>query len=127
MGLKIYKSGQGYHTRLWTGISIFALVATGCYVLYGQLAQAGILVQTLVPMAICVAFAGGLFWLLNNRKVADFLISAEGEIKKVSWSSRREIVSSTMVVISVVIIMMILLFLADFVFRYVLDQVFNIY
>jgi len=54
---------------------------------------------------------------MNKPAVADFMISAEGEIKKVSWSSRREIAVSTTIVIIVVVLMAVMLFAADMAFK----------
>ncbi|HAL45032.1 MAG: preprotein translocase subunit SecE [Planctomycetes bacterium GWF2_42_9] len=64
-------------------------------------------------MAIIGVF---LYWIVNKPTVADFLIAAEGELKKVSFSSRREIAVSTFVVIVVVFLMAAMLGTADFVF-----------
>jgi preprotein translocase subunit SecE len=55
-----------------------------------------------------------IFWLVNKPSVANFMIAAEGEMKKVSWSSRQEIVVSTSIVIVVVIVMATLLGTTDF-------------
>ncbi|OHB67799.1 MAG: preprotein translocase subunit SecE [Planctomycetes bacterium RBG_13_60_9] len=51
--------------------------------------------------------------------MADFLVAAEGELKKVNWSSRKEIAVSTIVVIIVVIAMAVLLGATDLVFSMV--------
>ena len=69
--------------------------------------------------------AGGLFmalsvlimWLMNKPTIADFMIAAEGEMKKVNWSTRQEITVSTIVVISVVVTLAVLLGVADFVLQ----------
>jgi preprotein translocase subunit SecE len=115
---KIYKRGQGYYTRLWSGLVVFAIAAGGCYVLWRKLTVLdNMWVKTLVPVGLCVAFGLLIFWLLNRRGAADFMISAEGEIKKVSWSSRREITVSTMIVICVVVLMAVMLFAADMTFK----------
>ena len=115
---KIYKRGQGYHTRLWSGLVVFAIAAGGCYVLWRKLTVLDNLwVETLVPVGLCVVIGLVLFWLLNRPGAADFMISAEGEIKKVSWSSRREITVSTMIVICVVVLMAVMLFAADMTFK----------
>jgi preprotein translocase subunit SecE len=58
-----------------------------------------------------------IFWLVNKPSLADFLIAAEGEMKKVSWSSRQEIAVSTFIVIVVVISMAVLLGTTDIGFR----------
>ena len=58
-----------------------------------------------------------VFWLVNKHSMADFMIAAEGEMKKVSWSSREEIAVSTSVVIIVVVLMASLLGVTDLTFR----------
>ncbi|MBE3143370.1 MAG: preprotein translocase subunit SecE [Planctomycetes bacterium] len=55
--------------------------------------------------------------MVNNPNIADFMISAEGEMKKVNWSTRQEVVASTIVVISVVIILAVLLGVSDYVLQ----------
>jgi preprotein translocase SecE subunit len=56
-------------------------------------------------------------WMVNKPNIADFMISAEGEMKKVNWSTRQEVAVSTIVVISVVIILAVLLGVSDFVLQ----------
>ena len=97
---------------------VFAIAAGGCYVLWRKLTVLDNLwVETLVPVGLCTVIGLVFFWLLNRPGVADFMISAEGEIKKVSWSSRREITVSTMIVICVVVFMAVMLFAADMTFK----------
>jgi preprotein translocase subunit SecE len=71
------------------------------------------LIQFGVPAALLAALAVFLFWMVNRRKSADFLIATEGEMKKVSWSSRKEIVGSTKVVIVATFILAGLLYAVD--------------
>jgi preprotein translocase subunit SecE len=120
MALAIYKRGQGYYTRMCSGIAAGATVALGCYQLYRKLEGATfqsttlkIVVQSLVPLAIFSGLAFLIYWLLNKPIIADFMIAAEGELKKVSWSSRKEITASTMVVIGVMLVMSVMLLLVD--------------
>lgn len=119
MSLKIYKRGQGYYTRLFTGLVVFAIVAMGSFVLYNKLQvwDISIWAQTLIPAGVCIVLSLLVFWLVNKPNIADFMISAEGEIKKVSWSSRQEIMASTVIVIIVVTAMAMLLMFADLAFR----------
>ena len=63
-----------------------------------------------------VVLAVLMFWIVNRPKSADFMIATEGEMKKVSWSSRREIVGSTKVVIITTLIMGGVLFGVDLLF-----------
>ncbi len=128
MAFKIYKRGQGYYTRLYSALVSFVIVAMGCYVLYGKLQVIdNIWVGSLVPAGVCLVCGLLLFWLVNKPSVADFMISAEGEIKKVSWSSRREIFFSTIIVICVVAIMAMMLWATDMAFQFLFRYVIKIY
>ena len=127
MNFKIYKRGQGKNSRLGTSLVAFAIVAVGCWNLYMKLQGTDPWVQTLVPVAVCAVFSGLIYWLMNKPVLADFLIAAEGEIKKVSWSSRKEIVNSTMIVIFVVVIMAGGLGLVDVGFQIFFDRIVNLY
>jgi len=70
---------------------------------------------------ITIGFLAGMFLLtfwvcFVNRKASDFFISTEGEMKKVNWSTRREIIGSTKVVIVFTLLMSLVLFMVDMVF-----------
>jgi len=119
MVFKIYKRGQGKYTRLCSAFAIAIIAGLGCLQLYKKLqaADLGLWVETMVPAGLFVVLAIFSFWLVNKQSFADFLIAAEGEMKKVSWSSRQEIAVSTFIVIVVVISMAILLGTTDLGFR----------
>lgn len=122
--LNIYKRGQAKNTRLWTAISVFVVGAYGCFVLHQKLsAMNNIWVETLLPFGLCAILGGVIAWLMNKPSVADFLISSEGEIKKVSWSTRKEIVSSTSVVIFVMLAVSIFLYVVDMGFVTLFDAI----
>ena len=128
MNLKIYKRTQGKNSRLGTAIVLFAIVMIGCWRLYQSLqAHDNVWIETLVPSSVAVIFAALIYWLSNKPTVADFLIAAEGEIKKVSWSSRKEITNSTIIVIFVVVFMACGLGAVDFMFRLFFQEVVNLY
>jgi preprotein translocase SecE subunit len=123
---QIYKPGQAKNTRLVTGISCGAIVGLGCWRLY-QILQGtdlSIWVITMVPVAVLVALGLLVYWALNKPSVADFMIAAEGELKKVNWSSRHEVFVSTVVVIVVVMILAVLLGVADLVYQIMFRQIF---
>lgn len=119
MHLKIYKKGQGKYTRLWSGFAGALITGLGCWRLYVLLngMDVGIWVETMVPAGLFAFFAGLIYWLINKPSVADFMIAAEGEMKKVNWSSRQEVATSTFIVICVVVFMAVLLGVTDLVFR----------
>jgi len=113
----IYKRGQAANTRLGTAFGIFIVAAYGCFVLHQKLQPLGnIWLETLVPIGLCAAIAGLIAWVINKPAVADFLIASEGEVKKVSWSTRKELTASTMVVIFVMLAIAFLLAVVDYLF-----------
>ena len=128
MEFKIYKRSQGYYTRLYAALISFCIVAVGCYVLYGKMQVIdNIWVNTLVPAGVCALFGFLVFWLVNKPSVADFMIAAEGEIKKVSWSSREELIASTVIVVFVVTSMAVMLWATDMGFQLLFRNVIKIY
>jgi len=100
------------------------VVAIGCWRLYEMLAATdwNAWIVFLVPLIVFVAAGVGIYWLLNKSSVADFMIASEGELKKVNWSSRKEVAVSTFVVIVVVVAMAMLLGATDMVFQLVFDK-----
>ena len=121
---KIYKPGQGKYTRLCSGFTIATIVALGCWRLYEKLGASidNLWVVSLAPVVVFAALGAVIYWLLNKPLLADFLIAAEGELKKVNWSSRRAVFVSTIVVIVVVFAMAALLGATDMVFQLVFRQ-----
>lgn len=113
---RLYKPGQGYWTRVLSGIGGGTLVLAGAAWAWGKLErvqentaywQAG------VAAGIIAVFGAVIFVLLNRPRIADFMIATEVEMKKVNWPSRREIVGSTIVVIVGTLLIALLLFGID--------------
>ena len=127
MVFDIYKSGQGKNTRLLSAFGLAIIAGLGCLELYKQLNAMDInmWVETLIPVALFAGLAFLIYLLMNKHKVADFLIASEGEMKKVSWSSRQEIIVSTIVVIIVVVAMAVLLGTTDLSFSMFFNWLFN--
>jgi len=124
MVFDIYKRGQGKYTRLCSAFGAAIIVGLGCLQLYKKLqaADLGLWVETMVPAGLFVALGLLIFWLVNKPTIADFMIAAEGEMKKVSWSSRKEIAVSTFIVIVVVILTAMLLGVTDLGFQMFFDR-----
>jgi preprotein translocase subunit SecE len=119
MGLSFYKRGQGKYTRMISALGGAAVVAIGCLQLYRTLdaADISLWVETMVPVGLFIALSVLMIWMINKPNIADFMISAEGEMKKVNWSTRQEVAVSTIVVISVVVILAVLLGMSDYVLQ----------
>lgn len=119
MGIGIYKQGQGYWTRMMSAVGGGMLVASCAMWLWGQLQTVDVPFDQIYLMggvAAGVMLFGGLlvYWLVYAKvATSEFLIATEGEMKKVNWSSRKEILGSTWVVIAVSFIIAALLFVVD--------------
>ncbi len=115
--LEIYKRGQGRYARTITFVAAMVIALGGAAALSRKLEGYALpAVQFGVPALLFVALGLFMFWIVNRPKSADFLIATEGEIKKVSWSSRKEIVGSTKVVIVATFILAGILYAVDAVF-----------
>ena len=60
-----------------------------------------------------------IFWLVGTRpSTCEFLIQTDGEMKKVNWSTRREVLGSTWVVIGASVMIAGILYVVDLAFQW---------
>lgn len=86
----------------WSSVPIFPLI-------YLQAGVAGVLIA---------AGAVVVFWLVGmNARSVDFLINTDGEMRKVNWSTRKEVIGSTQVVIVASFLIAAVLFAVDLGFQ----------
>ena len=121
----VHKPGQGYWTRTMTAVCAGVLaVATGAWVwnklgvfdysfdrIYAQAVGAAITILIIGMFA---------YWLVGRKRASvEFLIATDSEMKKVNWSTRREIVGNTWVVVGVSFIIAMILFFTDLLFAFI--------
>lgn len=124
----IHKPTQGRTTRIATGAGAALLIALTLHFLLTQVPAwfftdvatrqrvgpwwtGGVVVLGLVLSAIA--------WrLINKPDNAEFLIATDSEMKKVSWTSRKQLWGSTKVVITFMLMIALILFMVDLVFHY---------
>lgn len=121
-----YKPDQGARTRNGTVIGVGVLIVWGVYFLYDQLAvfeggdPLSMAISKGIPLLVGVVLGAVAWWIVYvHRKTGDFMVATEGEMKKVSWSTRREVIGSTKVVIAFTLFLALLLFFVDIVFQFV--------
>ncbi|NLF33032.1 MAG: preprotein translocase subunit SecE [Planctomycetes bacterium] len=85
--------------------------------LKGILAGTPAVVEFLLPVAVGLAVTYWVFAIVYRSTRADFLIATEGEMKKVAWSSRKEVIGSTKVVVFATFILAAMLYVVDIVFQ----------
>jgi preprotein translocase SecE subunit len=119
---RLYKPTQGYWTRMLTAVGGGAVVLWGASWIFRQVTAFGneaIGLYLKVGAAILwIGFFGTLlFWLVGKKpNTVDFLVSVEGEMKKVNWSTWPEVIGSTKVVVLFVVLMSLMLVIMDTLF-----------
>jgi preprotein translocase SecE subunit len=128
----IYKKGQGYWTRMGTVAAAGLLgVFTGNFIYE----QSDRLLQIkgvadfmdrahlqdprgayLLVAVFALLYSWFAFHFMNKPTNVDFLIATDSEMKKVNWTTGKELMGSTKVVIGFVFVMALVLFLYDLFF-----------
>jgi preprotein translocase SecE subunit len=103
-GLSVYKAGQGFYTRM--GTVIFVALVSMLGILWAWEYFKGIRISGVNELYVA---AGGAILL----GTVDFLIATEGEMKKVNWSTRREVIGSTTAVIMTAVILTVFCYVID--------------
>jgi preprotein translocase SecE subunit len=143
----IYKRSQGYWTRMGTAIAATVIGACVAYNLYKylppflpmpeqgsmsneQFAFATAQAETLhthialgVSLGFLAVYALVGWYLMNKPSNVEFLIATDVEMKKVNWTSRRELIGSTKVVVSFMFLTAIFLFAVDMIFRLLMQLI----
>ncbi len=140
MSTKIYKKGQATLTRLIAAVIVVLLLGWGSYALFAgiyaenwtsssivSIPGVGLSITPAFLIALGVFVGGGiiLFRVLNRPNLVDLFIDTEVEMKKVSWPTRAEAWSSSMIVIVVTMIITVMLFVFDLVLNQFFSLVFG--
>lgn len=114
----LYKRNQGRRARQLTALALALVTFFGTWTLsQGPLGEYGTWIRVGVPLLVFVAAAWVVFRAVNFPRFADFLISVEAEMDKVSWSSRQELQRAAIVVLSVMFFLGLVLFTYDILWR----------
>ena len=120
MATGIYKKGQGYWTRLMSAIALGLIVLLGVVWMWDLLATVRVgfaetvYVQAGAAVVVIAVFGWLGYYLVGLKpKVVDFMIATEGEMKKVNWSSKKEIRGSTIVVIVFTFVVAVIIAIVD--------------
>jgi preprotein translocase SecE subunit len=122
MASAIRKFGQGYWTRVMSVVGFGLVAVLGAIWLWRMLDTVSVGFPSIylasgVSMLFLALVGAALWWFVGwNARSVDFLVATEGEMKKVNWSTRHELVGSTVVVIAVVFTISLFCWLFDFIF-----------
>jgi preprotein translocase subunit SecE len=114
----IYKRNQGKNTRIGTAVGAGIIIGGLGWFLYDQLEVYNSLYLQTGVAAAAIGLLGLLtFWLVAFKpRSVDFLIATDSELKKVNWSTRKEVIGSTKVVIVTTVLLAVILFVVDLCF-----------
>jgi preprotein translocase SecE subunit len=119
----IYKKGQGYWTRMGTAIGAGFLGVMVAFELYSQIptfmhgdAKHDKHVALVIALVFLAAYVIWAFWYTNKPSTVDFLVATDSEMKKVNWTTRKELIGSTKIVILFMFLIAIYLFVCDLLF-----------
>ena len=118
--LSLYKRNQGKIARQATFAALAVIFGLGAWSLSEFYQDKGPALHYFVPLVFLLVGLWASFRIVQMPAFADFLISVEGEMNKVSWPSRTELVRSSMVVIILMFGLTLVLFTYDVALSYVL-------
>jgi preprotein translocase subunit SecE len=119
----VYKPSHGRLVRQLTALAIWIVVSVGCWRLHSSLRGVTDIpyFDKFVPAILLVAGLWFGFRLVNWPRFADFLIAVEGEMSKVTWPTKDELIRASMVVMFTIAFLAIILFGFDVVWRFIFD------
>lgn len=140
--LQLYRKGQGKWTRLIAAGGIIALASFGCWSLYNYLMGfpgvrgveigtiPGVEVVVNLPFLISIILFAiiaflSYYFIGYRKKVCDFLIETELEMKKVSWPSASEVFGSSIIVIITVIIFALFAIACDLLLVFLMKRIYS--
>ena len=120
----LYKRNQGQIARKATFGAFAIIVLLGAWTLSKYMAgyvsqhpewseSAARLAKYFIPLLVSIVGLWASFRIVQMPTFADFLISVEGEMNKVSWPSRGELFRASLVVILVIFFLAFLLYAYD--------------
>lgn len=125
---KRYKASQGHLIRLCTMFGVWALFAAGAFKMTQMQFEGIPLLNDLgvryIVAALITAF--GMWFgyrLVHWMPFADFLISVESEMVKVSWPGKAELYSSTVVVLVVFLLLSAMIYVFDVVWLFLFNTI----
>ncbi len=120
----VYKRNQGRMVRQITCLAIWLVVVVAAWRAHTLFVSPLVGDQNRALGYIIALVLGGLgcwigYRLVNWPKFADFLISVEAELNKVSWPTQRELVRASIVVIFTILFLSAILFGYDALWKFV--------
>jgi preprotein translocase subunit SecE len=125
----LYKRSQGKIARQVTFAALAIIIVLAAWCLndyYTNKVGSTRFSVYVVPIVVLVAGLWMSFRVIQMPSFADFLISVEAEMNKVSWPTWTELVRSSLVVILMIFMLAAILFFYDFAWKFLLEKVLHL-
>jgi preprotein translocase subunit SecE len=118
----LYKRSQGRIARQVTFGSLALIFALAAWCLNDYYSNRSVGFQFGVPLAVLVLGLWASFRVVQMPSFADFLISVEAEMNKVSWPARGELFRSSVVVMLMIFVLAFVLLIFDLMWKFLLGH-----
>ncbi|TWT59399.1 preprotein translocase subunit SecE [Rubinisphaera italica] len=120
----LYKRAQGQQVRQVTGLAIAAVFIVAAWTMkINLLSGLDPNLQLIIPTVTGALGCWFAYRIVNYPRAADFLISVQGEMEKVSWPTWPQLWRATIVVLVVMVFLAVSLFAFDVIWQFVFTQV----
>ena len=119
----LYKRNQGRIARQVTAVAVAVVIGVGAWSLsaWSGARTDSRVVEFGFPITLAIVGMWAAYRLVNVPAFADFLISVEAEMNKVSWPARSELFRASIVVLVVIFVLALVLFAYDLFWRELLE------
>jgi len=124
----LYKRSQGKIARQVTFAAMALIIALAAWCLNDYYAGKGSsnLWRYALPIVVLVGGLWASFRLVQLPSFADFLISVEAEMNKVTWPTWHELVRASIVVILMIFFLAGVLFAYDLAWKFLLEKILHL-
>lgn len=114
--VNIYKGSQGRLCRRASFIGFSLVFVFWGYSIY-RAQSFGVQGSLIAGLIVAILGIWASFRTINYPSFADFLVSVEAEMTKVSWPTKKELFANTKVVLVFMLLFTVLIYAYDIVFR----------
>ncbi len=114
MAIGVYKKGQGTAARGAAAVALGLMAAWAARQMWYTTADWARPYQVAATALVAALFGAlPIYLVLFHHQIADLLIETQQEMRKVAWSSRAEVIGSTIVVLVTVVLLSLFIFVTD--------------
>ncbi|MEZ6065657.1 MAG: preprotein translocase subunit SecE [Planctomycetaceae bacterium] len=129
--MDVYKRNQGRLSRQLTAIALAAIVLLGCWTLTQTILSTSVegwesnwdYIRYGIPALLGGIGLWAVYRFVNYPRFADFLISVEAEMDKVSWAGQTYLVRATGVVLGTMLVLGLFLLACDMVWSWLFELI----